>query len=476
MKGVGVEISCALKGPVLVVDDDEQVANMVALTLQSEGIADLRKVTDSRQVMDILKQDSASLILLDMIMPNLSGRDLLPLIKQEYPHMPVVMVTGLSDVETVVECMKAGAYDYLLKPVEPSRLIACVKNAQHVNDLRNEINILKQYLLTDSLKKPEAFTAIKTCSKKMRSVFQYAEAVSGSCQPVLITGETGVGKELMARAIHQLSGVKGDFVAVNVAGLDDTMFSDALFGHTKGAFTGADQVREGLIRKAAGGTLFLDEIGDLHGASQVKLLRLLQEGEYFPVGSDSVKKSDARIVVATNHNLQMEMRSGRFRSDLYYRLCAHTIELPPLRERSEDIPLLTIHMVEETARAYGKQPPLLSAELLAHLRTQPYPGNVRELQGLVLDAMARHQEGLLTCEHFKLTRETCGSSSSAGSSNHLLSLFGHFPSFNEIEDYLIDEALALSSGNHNLAASLLGVTRQTITNRLKARSNGKSTA
>jgi two-component system, NtrC family, response regulator HydG len=469
-----MESCCTMKGSVLVVDDDEQIANMVILTLKSEGITNVRKITDSRQVLDVLKQDGASLILLDMLMPNLSGRDLLPLIKQEHPHMPVVMVTALSDVETVVECMKAGAYDYLLKPVEPSRLIACVKNAQHVNDLRNEICILKQYLLTDSLKQPEAFTAIKTCSKKMRAIFQYTEAVSASGQPVLVIGETGVGKELMARAIHQLSGVKGEFVAVNVAGLDDNMFSDSLFGHKKGAFTGADQVREGLIRRAAGGTLFLDEIGDLHSASQVKLLRLLQEGEYFPVGSDSIKKSDARIIVATNHNLQAEMTSGRFRSDLYYRLCAHTVELPPLRERPEDIPLLTIHMVEETARAYGKQPPLLSADLLAHLRLQPYPGNVRELQGLVLDAMARHQDGLLTCEHFKLTREACGASSPTGSGTHLLSLFGHFPSFHEIEDYLIDESLKLSSGNHNLAASLLGVTRQTITNRLKARTNGKS--
>lgn len=469
-----MENSCALRGPVLVVDDDEQIANMVTLTLKAEGIAEVRRVTDSRQVMGILKQDGASLILLDMLMPNLSGRDLLPLIKQEYPYLPVVMVTGLSDVETVVECMKAGAYDYLLKPVEPSRLIACVKNVQHVNDLRNEISILKQYLLTDSLKQPEAFTAIKTCSKKMRSIFQYAEAVSGSRQPVLIAGETGVGKELMARAIHQLSGVKGSFVAVNVAGLDDAMFSDALFGHTKGAFTGADQVREGLIRKAAGGTLFLDEIGDLHGASQIKLLRLLQEGDYFPVGSDSVKKSDARIVAATNHNLQAEMASGRFRSDLYYRLCAHTIELPPLRERSEDIPLLVIHMVEETARTYGKQPPLISAELLAQLRTLPYPGNIRELQGLVLDAMARHQDGVLNAEHFRLSKDVSRNSMQTGDSNHLVSLFGHFPSFHEIEDYLIDESLKLSGGNHNLAASLLGVTRQTISNRLKARSEAKS--
>lgn len=468
-----MKIRSCPKGSVLVVDDDEQTANLVTLTLKSEGMAGVRKVTDSCQVMQSLKDEDTSLILLDMVMPNLNGRQLLALIRQEYPHIPVVMVTGLSDVETVVECMKCGAYDYLLKPVEPSRLIACVRNALRVNDLQNEVSILKQYLLTDSLKQPEAFAAIKTCSKRMRAIFQYAEAVSASRQPILITGETGVGKELMARAIHQLSGVRGEFVAVNVAGLDDTMFSDALFGHKKGAFTGAVQPREGLIRKAAGGTLFLDEIGDLHGASQVKLLRLLQEGEYFPVGSDCIKKSDTRIVVATNRNLREEMQSGRFRSDLYYRLCTHTIELPPLRERSEDIPLLTIHLVEEAARAYGRQPPLLSAELLAQLRTLPYPGNVRELQGLVLDAMARHRDGVLACEHFKLPRDLCGGAVTVGGNEHLLSLFGHFPSFHEIEDYLIDEALKLSNNHHNLAASLLGVTRQTITNRLKMREQAK---
>ena len=280
-----MKIRCSPKGSVLVVDDDEQTANLVTLTLKSEGIAGVRKVTDSCRVMQSLKDEETSLILLDMVMPNLNGRQLLALIRQEYPHIPVVMVTGLSDVETVVECIKCGAYDYLLKPVEPSRLIACVRNALRVNDLQNEVSILKQYLLTDSLKQPEAFAAIKTCSKKMRAIFQYAEAVSASRQPILIMGETGVGKELMARAIHQLSGVRGEFVAVNVAGLDDAMFSDALFGHKKGAFTGADQPREGLIRKAAGGTLFLDEIGDLHGASQVKLLRLAPGGRGAPLCS-----------------------------------------------------------------------------------------------------------------------------------------------------------------------------------------------
>lgn len=458
------------KSTVLVVDDDERIAEMMALTLKTEGIADIRTITDSRHVLPFLKNTSVSLILLDMLMPQLSGRELLTLIRQEYPHLPVVMVTGLADVETVVECMRGGAYDYLVKPVESNRLIACVRNTLRVNDLQNEVSTLKQYLLSDQLKHPEAFAAFKTCSKKMRAIFQYVEAVSVGRQPILILGETGTGKELMARAVHQLSGVKGEFVAVNLAGLDDNMFSDTLFGHRKGAFTGAEQPREGLIRKASGGTLFLDEIGDLSHASQVKLLRLLQEGEYFPVGSDNLKRSDARIVASTNRNLLEAISQERFRSDLYYRLSVHKIELPPLRERSEDIPLLVVDFVEEAARATGKPPSALSTELLTQLRFLSYPGNVRELQGLVLDAMARHQDGLLTSEQFHLSiQPEHRAVASVRCSDYLLTMFGHFPTFNEIENYLIDEALTLSANNLNLAASLLGITRQTITNRLKTR-------
>lgn len=458
------------KGFILIVDDDEQVANMMALTLKAEGLSNVRVLTDSSSVLSLLHKEQVGLVLLDMLMPKLNGRELLTLIRQEFPALPIVMVTGLSDVETVVECMRGGAYDYLVKPVEPSRLIACVRNIARLRDLQDEVNALKQSLLRDSPLHPEVFAAIKTGNKKMRAIFQYVEAVSSSGQPILITGETGVGKELIAHAVHQLSTVKGEFVAVNLAGLDDNMFSDTLFGHCKGAFTGADHCREGLVKRASGGTLFLDEIGDLSPASQVKLLRLLEEREYFPVGSDNLRRSDARIVVASNRNLPDAIAAGCFRSDLYYRLCAHKIELPPLRERSDDIPLLTAHFVEEAARSTGKTPPLLSAELVVRLRTLPFPGNIRELRGLVFDAMACHQAGPLTAEYFKLPLSAAaGLEPPLGGGESLQAFFGHFPKFCEIENYLIDEALKLSSNNLNLAASLLGVTRQTITNRLKAR-------
>ena len=240
-----------------------------------------------------------------------------------------------------------------------------------------------------------------TGNKKMRAIFQYVEVVAGTRQPIMITGETGVGKELVARAIHQLSGRKGDYVALNVAGLDDMMFSDTLFGHKKGAFTGADQAREGFIARAAGGTLFLDEIGDLNESSQIKLLRLLQEHEYYPVGSDIVSKSDARIVLATNRDLQKMIAAGKFRNDLYYRLCAHQIHIPPLRERLDDIPQLLDHFLATSAAMVNKKKPTPPPELAVLLSIYQFPGNMRELEALVFDAVARHASGILSMESFR---------------------------------------------------------------------------
>lgn len=215
----------------------------------------------------------------------------------------------------------------------------------------------------------------------MRRIFRYMEAVAASDQPVLVTGETGVGKEMVVRALHDASHRKGQFIAVNVAGLDDQAFSDTLFGHTRGAFTGADQAREGLVAKAAGGTLFLDEIGDLQLPSQIKLLRLLQEREYYPLGSDNGKKSDARIVVATNRDLKQMMEGNSFRSDLYYRLKTHRIQVPPLRDRLEDMPLLVNHFLDEAAAAIGKSRPVTPVELNGYLAAYSFPGNIRELKG-----------------------------------------------------------------------------------------------
>jgi DNA-binding NtrC family response regulator len=351
--------------------------------------------------------------------------------------------------------------------------VTSVRKALEMRSLTSELSTLKQYLFTDRLDHPETFGAIVTGNKNMRAIFQYLEVVSPTRQPIMITGETGCGKELIARAVHELSGATGEYVALNAAGLDDNMFSDTLFGHRKGAFTGAEQARDGLITRAAGGTLFLDEIGDLNEMSQIKLLRLLQEQEYYPVGSDFIKKSDARIVLATNRDLLERIRQGKFRNDLYYRLCGHRVHLPPLRERQDDIPLLLNHFLGLAANCLGKRKPTPPPELATLLTLYPFPGNVRELEAMVFDAVLRHGGGILSMDSFRsvigderLSAQADTVAEASGGSA-LTGIFGHFPTIDEVEEYMIREAMRRAQGNQGLASKILGMGRQTLNKRLK---------
>jgi len=310
----------------------------------------------------------------------------------------------------------------------------------------------------------------------MRAIFQYIEAVAKSQKPVFITGETGAGKELVARSVHLASGLKGEYIAVNVAGLDDTMFSDTLFGHKMGAFTGADKDREGLIVRASGGTLLLDEIGDLSKSSQVKLLRLLEERIYYPLGSDTPEKSNTRIIACSNQEIQEQIEKGTFRNDLYYRLCAHHIHIPPLRERLQDIPLLLDHFINESSATMNKKPPVLSPELITLLSNYQFPGNVRELQAMVHDAVAQHKSGKLSLDSFKgfiKQRRQLPQTESLPEDENAFSLkkiFGHFPTLKEMEEHIISEAMKCCDDNQGSAASLLGITRQALNQRLKKKS------
>jgi DNA-binding NtrC family response regulator len=281
------------------------------------GLRDIVTESDSRRVMDIMAGGAIDVVVLDLFMPHVSGMELLPKLREQYPQIPVIIVTAAYELERAVECVKMGAFDYLVKPVENERLILTLRKAFESKILTEQVSSLRDHLVEDILDNPAVFEEIVSCSRKMRSIFQYLEVIAKSPQPVLITGESGTGKELVTRAIHRLSGCKGELVSVNLAGLDDTMFSDTLFGHKKGAFTGADQLRDGLIVKAANGVILLDEIGDLGESSQIRLLRLIQEREFYPVGSDTPRKSETRIVCASNKDLKGLVASGRFRNDLY---------------------------------------------------------------------------------------------------------------------------------------------------------------
>ena len=360
--------------PVLLVDDDTQVLHSASIVLRSSGLAHVLTVDDSRSVMPLLAERDIGALLLDLTMPHLSGHALLEQVTEDHPDIPVIVMTATDDLQTAVQCMQDGAVDYLVKPVEENRLVSSVKRALEIRMLRAEVLSLKERLLMDTPHQREAFAEIITQSKEMFAIFRYIEAVSPSPQPVLITGETGTGKELVARALHRLSARPGELVTVNVAGLDDTLFSDTLFGHTRGAFTGADQARDGLMTSTAEGTLFLDEIGDLSVSSQVKLLRLLQDGTFYPVGSDRPRQGRARIVCATNCDITRSVSAGKFRKDVYYRLRTHHLHLPPLRARTGDLSLLINHFVDKAASVLGKPVPTVPLALYQLLKTYSFPG------------------------------------------------------------------------------------------------------
>jgi DNA-binding NtrC family response regulator len=469
--------------PILIVDDEQSILLAIDTTLQMAGLNHVMICSDSRQVPGLLAARTFDLLLLDLNMPHLDGRELLAQVAGTHPELPVIIITGAIDIDTAVQCMKSGAFDYIVKPIEGDRLMAAVERALAFRELKRENQALKQHILSHALEKPEAFAAIITRDKKMLSIFQYVESIARTSQPVLIRGETGVGKELIARSLHSLSGRRGAFVPINVAGLDDNVFSDTLFGHVKGAFTGADKDRRGLIEQAAAGTLFLDEIGDLSPASQVKLLRLLQEGEYLPLGQDEAKKADVRVVASTNADLWKRQQEGKFRNDLNYRLRTHRIYIPPLRERTADIALLLDHFLELAARQLNQPKPDVPGELIPLINTYAFPGNVRELQTLVFDAVSRHKEGPLSLEVFEAhirrqqdrDRDYGQSSPVSGTEAQpaLLRFSSRLPTLKQAGRLLVAEALKRSGGNQSKAARLLGISQQALSKRLQQSNPGK---
>jgi len=458
--------------PVLIVDDEDNALESFEITLNSSGIENIVLCNDSRNVLSLLKSRKFEIVLLDLTMPHITGEELLPLIVQDYPETPVIIITGDIEVETAVKCMQVGAFDYMVKPVEEKRLISGVKRGIDQNRLHRENMNLKHRFLYGQPANPDAFSAIITRNSTMLSIIKYIDVIAGSPEPVLLTGETGVGKELFARAVFNAGRRKGDFVPVNVAGLDDTIFSDTLFGHLKGAFTDAYQSRRGLIEQASGGALFLDEIGDLSHSSQVKLLRLLQEHEYFPIGSDIPRYTDAHIIASTNRNINELLESSQFRKDLYYRLDVHHVHIPPLREHRDDIPMLVDFFLEEAAEQYGKKKPTPPRELFVLLENYSFPGNIRELRAMIYNAVSAHTSGVLSMQSFRTVIGINQKANRNFSEEQMpeegwLRFLDPLPTLKQAERLLIRESLKQSKGNQTIAAGLLGITRQTLINKLK---------
>ncbi|HJV65802.1 MAG TPA: sigma-54 dependent transcriptional regulator [Geomonas sp.] len=457
---------------VLLVDDEPPWLRSLGMMLEGGGINNLFQLSDPRQVMDLLAREEIGVLLLDLTMPHISGEELLTAVSQEHPEISVIILSGLNQLETAVSCMRQGAFDYLVKTDEEERILDSVRRAVRMQELQRENKEMQRRLLDDRLECPEAFASIVTGNKVMRSIFKYIEAVAKSTQPILITGESGVGKELVARAVHTLSRGSGPLVPVNVAGLEDAVFTDTLFGHRKGAFTGADQNRSGMVEQAAEGTLFLDEIGDLSLTCQVKLLRLLQEGEYYPLGSDQPKQLKARIVVATHEDLCKRRDAGAFRKDLYYRLRAHHVHIPPLRERKDDIPQLLDHFLEESAAIFGKKRPSYPKELVTLLSNYSFPGNLRELRAMVFDAMSVHDSRMLSMSSFRAAMEEKGEGGAepAGSrEENIFQAIEKLPTLSGAVEQLVAEAMRRADNNQTMASRLLGISQPALSKRLQRR-------
>ncbi|MBN1835211.1 MAG: sigma-54-dependent Fis family transcriptional regulator [Spirochaetales bacterium] len=455
--------------PVLLVDDEEAVLSGMQKVLTAAGMGNLIACEDPRRVMPLLDSEEVEVVLLDLAMPQVSGDGLLEQIHERFPQIPVIIVTASDDIDTAVRCMKEGAFDYMVKAVEPSRLISGVQRAVEMRRMARRYSSLRDSMLSGTLARPEPFSRIVTRNRRMQTIFQFTESLAPTAETLLVTGETGTGKELFAEAIHAASGRRGPLVKVNTAGVDDNVFADTLFGHVRGAFTGAESVRKGLVQQADAGTLFLDEIGDLAPASQIKLLRLVESREYYPLGSDLVRTTGARFVIATHRDLAELVASGSFRRDLYFRLQTYEVRIPPLRERKDDLPLLLDHFLGQAAEQLGRKRLAVPPELLVLLETYDFPGNVRELRSMIFNAVSRQREKMLSLQPFREAMGHTGAAPHLAAETGQLDFPQKLPTLKECTRRLVEEALERSKGNQAIAAGLLGITPQALSKRLARR-------
>ncbi len=441
---------------ILVVDDEPVVRRVLSGLLGSGGHRVLA-VASAEEARRALEDEDVAVVLTDMMLPGEDGISLCQWLAKERDDVPVILVTGASRLESAVAALRAGAYDFIVKPVDQQTVLFSVARALEHRSMREEVRRLRQPATP-----PEHFEELVGESAAMREVYALMERIADADVTVLVTGESGTGKELVATALHRRSRrAEGPFVAVNCAALSETLLESELFGHTKGAFTDARQASPGLLVRASGGTLFLDEIGDMALSTQVKLLRALQERRVRPVGGTTEIAFDVRVIGATNQDLEELVRARRFREDLFFRLDVVRIHLPPLRARDRDVLLLAHHLLGRLAVRLGKPVRGFSQGASERLLAYPFPGNVRELSNCVEHALALASTDLVAEADLPPRVRASLEPSVQDEGEALLSL-------EEVERRHIARVLGAVSGNRTRAAAILGIDRTTLARKLRA--------
>ena len=449
--------------PILVVDDDAGILSSIEAVITRSGMPEPALVSDSRRVMDLVRQYRFHLVLLDLIMPHVSGMDILKQLKKEFPETECVIITAVDEVHTAVQAMKYGAYDYLIKPFDKDKMIITIQRALERYSLRHGLIPLEKTPSFSEIKNLDAFEDMAARDEKMAPVFHKAEIAASTDYNLLITGETGTGKDLLALIIHNLSHrSKGPFVAVNISASSKTLFEDDLFGHVKGAFTGASADKEGFFESAQEGTLYLDEITELAVELQVKILRAIENKEIFRLGTAVPTPIDMRIMTSTNRNINEEIHAQRFREDLLYRLNTIHIHIPPLRERKKDILPLAAHCLSIHSKKNQKHINSLAPDLSDRLLEYPFPGNVRELENIIASAVLSEKGSVLTLSSTTLQGKY--SAPHLAQPHELISL-------EELEKQHILRVLEAKGGNRTRAAKTLGIDLRTLRRKLSKFAN-----
>lgn len=440
---------------ILIIDDEPKMGPALGRMLEREGHI-VRSTTNPQEGLEWLEQDGYDVVLCDMRMPTMSGLEVLREAKRRVPNLDFVIMTAYADARSAVECMKEGALDYLIKPFSMDELKILLSRIEETRHLREENARLRELV-----EERASLENIIAASKQMQDVLARARKVAAANSSVLLLGESGTGKEVIARAIHRLSArAQKPLVVVNCGAIPETLLESELFGHTRGSFTGATESRKGMFETADGGTIFLDEIGDLPLHLQVKLLRVLQEGEIQRIGENTPRKVDVRVIAATNRDLEQLVVEGKFRQDLYYRLNVIPIYIPPLRERREDIAPLIEHFIRKYSPAGQRKH--LSPEALARLMHYDYPGNVRELENAIEHAVVLSEGETITVEDLPLQIQNAEWERVIFPTPETDSL-----SLEELEKRALLAALEKTNYNITRAAAHLGITRRTLGYRIK---------